>query len=264
MIFSRWLLVGVAAIFFGSCVPNRKVVYLQKDDVNKKDLPKDSVVRRHDMRIKDYVIQPLDLLSIRVESLTEEDYDFFSKLYPQTQGGGGNIGGQLLTGFLVDNNGEIEFPVVGKVRMAGMSVFQAQDKLQEVLGPFLRDPVARVRLLNFRFTVLGEVNNESQVVSMNTRVTLMEAIGLAGGLSELADRENVKIVRQHGNESEIFYVNLLEEDLLSSDYYYVQQNDIIVVPPLRQRPFRNYWSQNIALFVSTVSVVLLVINLINQ
>ena len=255
----RWLIAFV--VLLSSCVPNRKYVYLQKDDVNKKNLPSDTVVRKYQLNIDDYRIQPLDLLSIRVESLTDEGFDFFEKLYPvnQTSAGNQNL---LLTGFLVDNGGEIEFPVVGKIKFSGLSVFQAQEKLQEVFKPFLKNPVARVRLLNFRFTVLGEVNQENQVVSINSRVTVMEAIGLAGGLTDLADRSNVKIIRQQGSTSEVLYLNLLEEELLASNHYYIQQNDIIVVPALKQRPFRRYWGQNLSLFVSTVSVILLTINLL--
>jgi len=212
--------------------------------------------------IREYKIQPLDILSIRIESLTEDEYNFMAKLYPNLeQQGGGNSGSQLINGFLVDNNGDIEFPVVGKLKFAGLNVFEAQSMLRDTLSPYLKDPVARVGLLNFRFTVLGEVNAEQQVVSRNTRVTLMEAIGMAGGLTDLADRANLKIIRQNGEISTVVYMDLLNENLLSSTNYYVQQNDIIVVPALRQRPFRKYWGQNIALFISTVSVILLTINL---
>jgi polysaccharide export outer membrane protein len=89
----------------------------------------------------------------------------------------------------------------------------------------------------------------------------MEAIGLGGGLTDLADRSNVKVIRQNGSQAEVFYVDLLSEELLNTDHYYVQQNDIIVVPALKQRPFRAYWGENIALLVSTLSLVLLVLNL---
>lgn len=251
-------------VIVSACVPNKKVVFLQREDVNAKNLPKDSILRSYEMIIGDYKIQPLDILSVRFESLTDEQFDFLSKLNTSPQQGGGNIAANpALSGFLVDNNGDLEFPVIGKVRITGLSVFEAQDKLRQVVSPYLKDPVVRVRLLNFRFTVLGEVSAERQVVSNNTRVTLMEAIGMAGGLTDLADRQNVKIVRQNGNRSEIFYMDLLDENLLLTKNYYVQQNDIIIVPALRQRPFRKYWGQNITLFVSTVSVVLLTINLIN-
>ncbi len=245
-----------------SCVPNKKIQYLQKDDVNKKDMKRDTVLRSYDMQIREYKIQPLDILSIRLESLTEPEFDFMTKLLQLDQMmGGGNAANMLITGFLVDQNGDLEFPVVGKIPLAGLSLFEAQDKLKELFSPYLKDPVAQIRLLNFRFTVLGEVNRENQVVSQNVRVTVMEAIGLAGGLTDLADRSNVKIIRQRGEKVDVLYLNLLDEELLASQNYYVQQNDIIVVPPLRQRPFRKYWTENIAIVVSTITLVLLVINL---
>jgi polysaccharide export outer membrane protein len=252
LVSSLCLLLAVSA-----CVPNRKFVYLQKNDVNKQGLAKDSVVRTYDLNIREYRIQPLDILSIRIESLTTDDYDFIAKLYPNTQqltagGGGNNI---IINGFLVSNEGFIEFPVVGKLKFSGLSVFQAQEMLKETFKPFLKDPVARVTLLNFRFTVIGEVNIEQQVTSINTRVTLAEAIALAGGLTDLADRQNIKLIRQKGDRAEVFYINLLDESLLASNLYYVQQNDLIVVPALRQRPVKKYWGQNVALLISTVSAV---------
>ncbi|MEZ4972110.1 MAG: polysaccharide biosynthesis/export family protein [Cyclobacteriaceae bacterium] len=257
--------IPVAFLFVTACVPNKKIVFLQNDDINDRAIPKDTLLRTYNLAIREYKIQPLDILSIRIESLTEDEFDFIAKLYPnaqQQQGGGNNAGSQLLNGFLVDNAGEIEFPVVGKLGFAGLSVFEAQEMLRDKFSPYLKDPVARVNLLNFRFTILGEVNAEQQVISRNTRVTIMEAIGMAGGLTDLADRNNVKIVRQNGSVSKVLYLNLLDENLLTAENYYVQQNDIIVVPPLRQRPFRKYWGQNIALFVSTVSVILFTVNLL--
>lgn len=253
--------VAVVSIL-SSCVPNKKYVYLQKDDL-KTEVITDSVVRSYTLKIDEYRIQPQDILYIRIESLTDEEFDFMTKLYPEQSqaGGGGGANNPVMRGFLVDENGEIEFPVVGKVKFAGQTVFEAQEMLQEKFKSFLNDPVARVRLMNFRFTVLGEVNGEGQVISNNTRVTLMEAIGMAGGLGELADRSKVKIVRQVGERADVFYVNLLEEEILESNHFYVMQNDIIMVPALKQRPFRVYWAQNLSIFVSTLSVVLLIISL---
>ena len=255
-----WLFFFSAVLFLGSCVPNRNYVYLQKDDVKRKDMVRDSVLRSYDLQIKDYKIQPLDILSVQIESLTEDEFDFMNKLNPSQQGGG-MAGNPLLMGFLVDNNGSIEFPVIGKINVSGFTTFMLETKMQELFKVFLKNPVARVRLLNFRFTILGEVRQENQVLSNNTRVTLMEAVGLAGGLTDLADRSKVKIIRQKGDKAEVIYMDLLHEELLSNQNYYVHQNDIIIVPPLRQRPFRNYWSQNIGLFVSALSLILITINL---
>lgn len=246
-----------------SCVPAKKLVYLQHEDELKrrKEIPKDSILRAHPMKIQEYRIQPLDMLAIGFESITDEEYDFFSKVSPNQRTGGSS---PLLSGILVDIEGNIEYPVVGKINIAGLTVFEAQNKMQNVADKFLNDVVVRIRLLNFRFTVLGEVRAERVVSSPNTRVTMMEAIGLTGGFSELADRSHVKVIRQKGDTSEIFYVNLLEEEYIESKYYYIQQNDVIIVPPLKQRTFKQYFSQNVGLITTTLSAALFITTLLTR
>ncbi|MBL3655392.1 polysaccharide biosynthesis/export family protein [Fulvivirga sediminis] len=253
------------ALLITSCVPNKKLVYLQEKDELKHldEIPKDSVLRTHQMDVQEYRIQPLDVLYINFESITDEEYDFFSKVNPNMDNIGGNSNINL-RGVLVDVNGKIEYPVVGKVGVAGLTVFEAQDKMQTIVNKYLSDAVVRIRLLNFRFTVLGEINGEKVVNSQNTRVTMMEAIGLSGGFTELADRSNVKVIRQKGNTSEIFYIDLLKEDYIESEYFYVQQNDVIIVPPLRQRAFKRYFAQNLGVITSAVSAVLLVVTLLTR
>ncbi len=257
-----WLVMLVLVL--GACVPNRKYVLLQKNDVNKKDLPKDTILRSYNLQLSNYRIQPQDLLSINVETLTPDEFNFIKELNPVSGGNvGGNSGaGMALRGYLVDNNGEVSFPVIGNVKFAGLSVFEAEEKLKSVLTNYLRDPIVRIRLLNFRFTFVGELN--TQVTSFNPRISMVEAIALAGGLPEMAERENIKIIRQRGDQADVLYVNLLDENFVHSPYFYLQQNDIIVVSALKQRPFRVYWTENISIFLSTLSVVLLMITLIQN
>src|SRR5690606_14542337 len=256
-----WLYVGLI-LALSSCVTNKKYVYLQKDDVNVKGLPKDSVVREHELASFDYKIQPNDLISVQFESLTPDEYNFFTGAAARRQGSFNiNQGGALLIGELVDENGEITYPVIGKVKVSGMTVFEAQDALQQLANQYLEAPIVKVRLLNFRFTILGEVNAEGTITLTNNRVNLMEAIGEAGGLTDLADKSNIKLIRQKGDKTEIVYINLLEEEFLSSPYYFINQNDILVVPALRQRPYRRYFGQNLSLIISSLSLLLLVINL---
>lgn len=234
---------------------------LQHQDVNVKGLLKDTIVRTYAIDTFQYKVQPNDILSVIFQSLTPEEFDFFSG-NAQTQSAVNLAqGGALIMGELVDENGEISFPVVGKVKVAGLTVFEIEDKLQDLANNYVESPLVKVRLLNYRITVLGEVTREGTVTLTNNRVSMLEAIGIAGGLGEIADRGNIKLIRQKGGVTEIQYLNLLDEDFFKSPYYYVYQNDVLIVPPLKQRPFRRYFGSNLSLVVSTISLLLLAVNL---
>ena len=262
----RYLPFVIVLIAFAfSCVPNKKVLYLQDEQT---DLygpaPHDSVLRTYDVVQYDYKLQQEDALSVQISSLTPKEYDFFSLGLPRNNQSGSVRNQGALRGYLIDKDGNIEFPVVGKVKMAGYTVFEAEQHIQEIAKEYLEEPMVRVRLLNFRFTVLGQVLREGSINTYNNRVSVMEAIGLAGGLNELADRHNIKIVRQQDNQISVHYIDILSEDFITSPFYYIHPNDVIVVPPLKQRPFRRYFTQNIAIITSTLSLVLLVIGLITK
>lgn len=249
------------ALVLSACVTNKKYVLLQKNDLYK-SVPIDSVVRDHQTVPFDYKVQPEDILSVQFESLTPKDFDFLN----QNQAGPGSSsnayqGNALLIGELVDRNGEILLPFLGKVKVGGLTIFEIQDHLQAIARPYLDTPVVKVRLVNFRFTILGEVNREGTITVSNNRVSLLEALGLAGGMTDLADRHKIKLIRHVNGHSDVQYINLLDENFLTSPYYYIHQNDVLIVSSLRQRPYRKYFSQNFSLVLSTLSLLLLSVNL---
>ncbi len=262
---TKYICLFFLAIVITSCVGNKRIVYLQNDDLkNNDEIIKDSVLRAYELSFEDYTIQPQDILMVEFNSLTDEEYDIFEDFSNNFGGGGGGAGLLSLRGELVNPAGYINFPLLGNIYVKGKTIFEIQDELQNKAALYVEDPAVKVRLLNFRFTLLGEVNGENTITTQNTRITFMEALSLGGGLSELADRKNVKVIRQRGDKAEIFYVNLLNEEFIASDKFYVYQNDIIVVPPLPQRPVRRYYGQNLGLLVTTVSAILLFYNIFIQ
>lgn len=264
MTIKNTLLLLLVLFWSASCVTNKKFVLLQKEDLHGKNLPIDSVVRTYQPINFEYKLQPEDIIYVTFESLTPDDYNFLNQ-NQMVQGGNLNLqqGSALLIGELVDYNGEIPFPFLGKVKLGGLTVFEAQDKLQAIVLQYLDKPVVKVRLINFRFTVLGEVNKEGTININNNRVTMLEALGLAGGMTDLADRANIKLIRQLNGKTEIQYLNLLDENFINSPYYYIYQNDVLIVPSLRQRPYRKYFGQNLSLIISSLSLLLVTLTLIN-
>ncbi|HQQ96773.1 MAG TPA: polysaccharide biosynthesis/export family protein [Cyclobacteriaceae bacterium] len=253
------IIVAVLSGTLFSCVTNRKYQLMQKGDVNQSNLKTDTVLRKYQPEQFQYRLQTNDIVSVRFESVTPKEFDFLSNQSNQNNIGG-QIAGVLLLGDLIDENGEIPFPVVGKVKIGGLTVFKAQDTLQMIANRYLESPIVKVRLLNYRATFLGEVNKEGVVALQFNRVTMLEALGHAGGLTDLADKTNIKLIRQKGNSVEVVYLNLLDENFVNSPYYYIYQNDILVVPALKQRPYRKYFGQNLALVLSSFSILLLALN----
>jgi polysaccharide export outer membrane protein len=260
--FRGLVFVLLSMVWLSSCVTNKKYVYLQKDDVNVSDLPKDTVVRTYSLPEYNYRIQPHDALFIRFESLTPQEFDIFN----QPGAGMGQVQNMIniqIIGHLVDPDGYIDYPVLGKIKVGGLTVFEAQEKIQKLADEFLESPVVRVRLINFRFTVLGEVRSEGTITTFNNRISVTEAIGLAGGLTDLADKRNVKLIRQNGNIVEIRYINLLDESFIGRPEYFIHQNDVLIVPALKQRPYHAYFGKNLSLTLSALSLLIITLTFIN-
>lgn len=255
-------LILFAVILSSGCVTNKQYTFFQKDDLYNQTVVEDSIYSVYDLPSFEYRLQSYDILSIKIFSLTDEEFDFFKK--DPTAERSNQIqseAGQLINGYLVDQNGYITLPVEGKVKLAGLSISEAEDHLREIADNYLDEPLIEVKLLNYRFTVHGEVNQPGTISTYNYAVSIPEALGLAGGLGDLADKDNIKIIRRINNKNVVFYINLLEEDFFGNEQYYVHSNDIIIVPPLKQRPFRKYFTQNLSVFNSSVSVILVGLNL---
>lgn len=181
-------------------------------------------------------IQADDLLSIKVLALDMEAALPFNIDPPN--GGSINLGSagtRPLIGYLVNSGGVIDFPVLGEIGVAGKTMDELKTALADELKVYLKDPVIVVRFLNFRVTVLGEVNHPSTFFLSNERVTLLDALGQAGDLTSYANRKNVLVIREQNGERTFGSLDLQNRRIFESPYFYLQQNDVIYIEPLDEK-----------------------------
>lgn len=206
-----------------SCASHKKVVYFQGT------LPKE-------VKNSNILFRPDDILSIKVIGLDADAVKPFNlPVINDQQTGGYAAGTPSPPGYVIDQDGNIDFPVLGKLKVAGLTKTQCVEYLKEQLKPYLNKPTVIVKLLNYKITVLGEVKNPGTFTIPNERVTLVEAIGIAGDLTISGIRKNVLVIRESDSLRTETRVDLTSKELFNSPVFYLQQNDIIYVEPNRAR-----------------------------
>ncbi len=211
-----------------SCISHRDMLILKNIPQNADSA--DIITNQSEIRV-----QPDDLLAITVSSYNLEASKPFgsaedARLLAQSMSGM-NYTAEMLTGYFVDAEGFIDFPVLGRVDVNKKTISEVKDHLFTMLKTYLKDPVVNVRILNFKVTVLGEVKNPGLVRLSNKRLTVLEAIGMAGDLTTYSNRTNVLVVREKNGKRYVKRLNLQKNDCLESPFYYLQQNDIVYVEP---------------------------------
>ena len=186
------------------------------------------------------VIQPKDMLSIVVSSRNPELVTMFNLPVVSYQAGSETVSGagmQRLLGYVVDNAGCIDFPVLGILNVAGMTRWDLSEMIKNrlVQDGLLSDAVVTVEFMNFKVSVLGEVNSPGTYTIEGDKVTVLQAISLARDLTIFGMRENVSVIRERDGERTIYQINLCDVSLFKSPAYYLQQNDIIYVEPNKER-----------------------------
>jgi polysaccharide biosynthesis/export protein len=211
---------------------------------------------------KETVIQKNDILSITVFS----DNPAASAIYNQpimTTGGGDATSNvrSANSGYLVNEQGDIYFQGLGQLHIAGLTKTQLVDLLNEKLKTQLKNPYYAIRFLNYNITVQGEVNRGGEFSVPNERITILEAIALAGDMTMYAKRNDVLIIRELNGKREVVRVDLTSPDIFNSPYYYLYQNDLIIVEPTNKKPAagRQETVQNIGITASIVSAIALII-----
>lgn len=179
-------------------------------------------------------IQPNDVLSIKVHSTDLETAAPFN-LTPLELGDNVSVETMQLNGYLVDGYGTVDFPVLGNIEIQNLTISEAKEKIKERLKEHLKDPVVNIRILNFTVTVTGEVNSPGSFTVINERISLLDALALAGDLTGHASRSNVLLVRENNGARSLNRIDLLSAAFFNSEFYYLKQNDLIYVEPIRAK-----------------------------
>lgn len=248
-----FILLCFSAIILGStsCTTQKKAAnnYLENvADTTVKDLA----------NMPDPVIQKNDLLSIKVYSasinpLVDAPYN----LPEQVTTGGSTTS----SGFLVDEKGTIEYPRLGTIQVEGLTKTQLAALIKQKLEGQLTQPTVIIRFLNYRITVLGEVRTPGTFNVPAERVTVLEALGLAGDVTEFGKKNNIKILRENNGQRDIGTVDLTSKEMFTSPYYHLQQNDVVIVDQSRQR-VRQREQQNTAQQIGIASSIITAVALI--
>jgi polysaccharide export outer membrane protein len=232
-----------------SCVSTRGAVYF--NELNESEF-------HSSVESLEPMVQQGDLLSISVNSRNPEATLVFNSpnmLVTQASTVSGSMA--QASGYLVDEDGFIQFPFLGNIKAAGLSKKELKEFITSELArqKLLVDPIVNIRYLNYRVSVLGEVARPSVLNIPNEKVTLLEALGLAGDLTIYAKRDNVLLIREEGGKKKITRIDLTSNELFTSPHYYLKSNDIIYVEPNKTKVASASWtSQWLPVFFSALSI----------
>ena len=231
---------SLATLFlFSACTSPKKVVYLQDVQPLKQQL----INQQYEMKIHED-----DLLSIMVNSKDPELTLPFNLPMVTYQLGtnGGATGQQRVLGYLVDTSGDIDFPILGKLHVAGMTRKELTDYIKTRLidGDLIKDPIVTVQFLNFKVSVMGEVARPGTFILSSDRITLLEALSQAGDLTIYGRRDRVAVIREENGVRTILYHDLRSSEIFKSHCYYLHQNDIVYVEPNRAKAGQSGINQN--------------------
>ena len=244
-IIKHTLILMFIASLVASCASRKEVVYFQNTGDFETLVDKNSFTPK--FKVDDQV-------SIYVSTLDSEASAPFNLFRGASEEGG--FGRPEQVDYLIDKDGEIDFPVIGKIKIAGLSAEEVRVLLRDRLSEYLKDPIINIRLRNFSVTGLGEVNRPGTYPVNGERITVLEALGLAGDLTIKGRRENVMVIRDFDGTKVYTRVNLTNKDALSSPVYYLTQNDVVYVEPNNSAIKTSSLDNRASIYVSVASLLI--------
>lgn len=241
-----------------SCKTSNQITYFQDIDKNSS---KPLIEQDFNYEVK---ICPDDQLSIFVSSIDPSSVAVFNlPLVSYLNPGETNVvTTPTIQTYLVDTNGYINFPVLGKIKVVGKTRSELADNLKEKISIYAKSPLITIKIQNFKVAVLGEVNNPGTKVITNERISILDAIGMAGDLTIFGERKNILLIRDNNGKKEYHRLDLTSSEILFSPYYYLQQNDIVYVEPNKARKSNSKYSQSAQFNISVASTIVSAISVL--
>lgn len=243
-------------LFFSSCVSYQKIPYFQ-------DLEGKGDIEEEIQNFSLIKIQKDDILAITVSSLNLEASAIFNmgNTSSSSTNNGNNNPQNSANGFLVDQGGAIQLPLVGSIKVVGLTTIQARSLIQEKLTNFLKEPVVSLRIINFKVSVLGDVSRPGVYSVQSERASITDALSLAGDLNISALRDNVLLIRENQGTRQFIRLDLTNRDIFNSPHYYLRNNDVIYVQPGKSKVANSDVAyRNASLILSALSVIGLLIS----
>lgn len=240
-----------------ACSSHKEIAYLQEQE---------GAMRAAADSLYDARIKPKDLLTITVNTFDKEASLPFNLMYPSSvpNGYSNSIGENVMQKYLVDNDGDIDFPVLGRIRVAGLTKKEVEAYLRGRLSAYLKEePLVNVRMVNYKISVIGEVARPNTYTITNEKVNVLEALALAGDMTIYGMRKNVKLMREtETGERNVYTIDLTDKNLIYSPYFYLQQNDVLYVEPNKTKMRNSRYSAMTGQVLTGTSVLVSVAGLI--
>ena len=254
-IYYRLSLTGVSflCVMFCGCLSQKKVVYFQENANKVSSVSFDTSFVS--------VIHPNDILNIFVTSINAEASKYFNfSVAPEATSANATTPGN--NGYLVDANGFIQLPLVGSVKVGGLTTSAAKDTLVQHLAKYIESPTIKLNIQNFKVTMLGEITRPAVYYISSEKMTITDALSLAGDLTLYGRRDNIMVVREENGKKTFGMIDITSRDFFSSPYYNLHSNDIIYIEPIKAK---KYQAENLykvlPLLLSTVSVAIVLIKI---
>lgn len=256
------MLMAMVAMLLASCSSPKNVAYIQNSD---------SIDYSRSEVLYDARIMPKDILTITVNTVNPEASEPFNLFVSTELSANRSVGGQRsLQTYLVDNKGCIEFPVIGTIKVGGLTKSACEKLIHDKIQRFMNaeeNPIVTVRMSNYKISVLGEVNKPGMFTVSNEKINIFEALAQAGDLTIYGVRDRVKLIREdEKGHKDVYTLNLNDAEIINSPYYYLQQNDVIYVEPNKVKAKNSAIGQSTTIWISIagalVSLASLVVNIL--